>query len=135
MDTTVLYDDEVVDAREARAEGESLWLSKGELAAATGWVLKPEGLCKGEACVPLPADGSWLDADGLVDLAAFARREGRPVVRAEEHSVWAFGAPAAARSIESIEAPDFTLPDVDGKMHSLSDYRGKKVFLHTWGSY
>ena len=25
------------------------------------------------------------------------------------------------------QAPDFTLPDQDGKMHSLSDYKGRKV--------
>lgn len=27
-------------------------------------------------------------------------------------------------------APDFTLPDQNGNMHSLSDYRGKKVILY-----
>ena len=28
------------------------------------------------------------------------------------------------------KAPDFTLPDQDGKMHSLSDYIGQKVILY-----
>ena len=28
------------------------------------------------------------------------------------------------------EAPDFTLPDQNGEMHSLSDYRGQKVILY-----
>lgn len=28
------------------------------------------------------------------------------------------------------KAPDFTLPDQDGKLHSLKDYRGKKVILY-----
>lgn len=28
------------------------------------------------------------------------------------------------------KAPDFQLPDQDGKMHSLSEYRGKKVILY-----
>ena len=27
-------------------------------------------------------------------------------------------------------APDFTLPDQNGKMHSLSDYKGQKVILY-----
>ena len=29
-----------------------------------------------------------------------------------------------------IKAPDFTLPDQNGTMHSLSDYRGRKVILY-----
>lgn len=29
-----------------------------------------------------------------------------------------------------IKAPEFTLPDQNGEMHSLSDYRGKKVILY-----
>lgn len=28
------------------------------------------------------------------------------------------------------KAPDFTLPDQNGKMHSLKDYRGKKIILY-----
>ena len=28
------------------------------------------------------------------------------------------------------KAPDFTLPDQNGKMHSLKDYRGKKLLLY-----
>lgn len=28
------------------------------------------------------------------------------------------------------KAPDFTLPDQNGEMHSLSDYRGQKVILY-----
>ncbi len=28
------------------------------------------------------------------------------------------------------KAPDFTLPDQDGKVHTLSDYKGKKVLIY-----
>ena len=31
-------------------------------------------------------------------------------------------------------APDFTLPDVNGEMHSLSDFTGKVVLLNFWQS-
>ena len=30
------------------------------------------------------------------------------------------------------KAPDFTLPDQDGKLHRLSDYRGKKVIVYIY---
>ena len=32
-------------------------------------------------------------------------------------------------------APDFTLPDLAGMPHTLSELRGKKVFLCTWASW
>ena len=31
--------------------------------------------------------------------------------------------------------PAFSLPDLDGKLHSLSAYRGRKVFLFCWASW
>jgi peroxiredoxin len=51
--------------------------------------------------------------------------------------VWVLAESAADRAaaLASLEAPDFTLPDPSGRTHSLSDYRGKKVFLVTWASW
>ncbi len=117
-----------------REENENLWVTPSDLEAATGWVLKPEGLCRAETCVPLPASGAWTDAQGRVNLAAFALHEGRPLVRDAARGIWAFGAEAHVGP-QSVLAPDFSFPDIDGKQHSLSDYRGRKVFLYTWGSY
>ena len=90
-----------------------------------GWDPKPEGLCRGEACVPFPLD------DGCVDLARFAERIGAAVAR--EADVWSFGEPTSRPPLAS--APDFTLPDLEGRMHSLSEYRGRKVLLVTWASW
>lgn len=61
----------------------------------------------------------------------------QPVTRDVAHHAWAFGASVKTRSdaLFSLVAPDFTRPDLDGRLHSLSDYRGKKVFLYSWGSY
>jgi peroxiredoxin len=34
-----------------------------------------------------------------------------------------------------MEAPDFTLPDLRGRLHSLRDQRGKKTLLIAWASW
>ena len=134
--TKVIYERNNPYALDANASEDSrgLWVTPSDLQAATGWLLKPEGLCRGETCIPLPAGAAWTDAQGRVNLAAFALHEGRPLVRDAGRGIWAFG-PAAHVGPQSVLAPDFTFPDIDGKQHSLSDYRGRKVFLYTWGSY
>ena len=117
---------------------DALWLDPAEAERVFGWSLKPEGLCRGEVCIPVPA-GSEADyvRDGAVNIAAFFRRIGKPVLASRERDVWLFGESAGDRAaqLESLEAPDFTLPDLHGKPHSLSDYRGSKVFLTTWASW
>lgn len=40
-----------------------------------------------------------------------------------------------ATEAQSVAAPDFRLPDMDGKMVSLSDYRDKWVVIDFWGSW
>ncbi|HBR16366.1 MAG TPA: thioredoxin family protein [Deltaproteobacteria bacterium] len=37
--------------------------------------------------------------------------------------------------LEGSTAPDFTLPDLKGKMVKLSDYKGKVVFLNFWATW
>jgi len=51
---TVLHEQCEVVCTSARADGDDLWLSAHELEAATGWSMKPEGLCRGDACLPIP---------------------------------------------------------------------------------
>ncbi len=36
---------------------------------------------------------------------------------------------------KGVPAPNFTLPDINGKMVSLTDYRGKVVFLNIWATW
>ena len=38
-------------------------------------------------------------------------------------------------SLQSLEAPDFSLPDLSGGTRTLSEHRGKKVMLGTWASW
>ena len=39
------------------------------------------------------------------------------------------------RVLATGQAPDFALPDLDGRDHRLADYRGRKVLLATWSSW
>ena len=104
----------------------------------TGWELKPEGFCLDEVCIPVPpaSEADFLRTSS-VNVAEFYRLRGGPVLHDAERATWILGEPAAARAtaLDSLEAPDFTLPDVDGNLHSLSDYRGKKVLLASWASW
>lgn len=122
----------------ANRSGEDLWLSVESLHSATGWQLKSEGLCKDDACVPLSADRRETLVEGeAVNASGLWRALDRPVLHDASRSTWMLGEGAAdrARKLESLEAPDFTLPDIEGKLHSLSDFRGQKVLLATWASW
>lgn len=132
---TILYDDKVTEGLDVTVDGDHLWLAASALPAATGWKLETEGLCRGDACVR--TDARWVDGAGRVDLAAFTHHLGQPMVRDDAAKAWAFGESVNARrdALFSLEAPDFCLPDIDGKLHKLSDYRGRKVFMYSWGSY
>ena len=39
------------------------------------------------------------------------------------------------RADSNLETVDFTLPDVDGNLHSLSDYRGEWVIVNFWATW
>lgn len=122
----------------AEPSTEALWCSGRDALQATGWEAKPEGLCKGDVCVPLPAGRARELVDGgRINLAALWRHLGQPAVRSERGHVWVLSESARERkaALASLEAPDFALPDPSGRMHRLSDYRGKKVFLVTWASW
>lgn len=117
---------------------EGLWVEPAEATAMSGWELRPEGFCRGDVCVPVPpGKAETLTADGKFNLAAFWDHMGMPIAHSAEGDVWALGEGAENRTAElrSLEAPDFTLPDLAGVQHSLSDHRGKKVLLATWASW
>jgi hypothetical protein len=133
---TLLYGTRPPHRAAATPDGDHLWLSPDELRAGTGWELKPEGLCLADRCVRIPRE-TGLVRDGKVNISAFAALLDQPVIRDTAHGVWSFGeaAPARRAAMQSLDAPDFTLPDLDGRLHSLSDYRGKKIFLVSWASW
>jgi hypothetical protein len=140
MPVTVLYGGRPPSVTNASADGHNLWISLAELQKSTGWELKPQGACLNDVCVPIPVgrEAEFIRASGKeFNLAALARLQGQPVVHDDTHNVWLFGDTGTARgdAMTSLQAPDFTLPDLNGEMHSLSQYRGKKILLVSWASW
>ena len=85
-------------------------------------------------------DGGYpvdLDEAEGVARATKAAASGRPVAIDREERAAYLGVSASdrARALSSLEAPNFTLPDLDGRPHSLSTYRGKKVLLVAYASW
>lgn len=138
---TIIYDDKASEISAANEEPGQLWITTGDLKRATGFALKPQGVCRDELCFPVPksrqqefveriAEKTWFN------LLAFANLVQQPVAHDERLSTWYFGLRSDQRQVlSSLKAPDFTLPDSSGQMHSLSDFRGKKVLLVTWASW
>jgi hypothetical protein len=120
----------------ARAEGSRVRIAPADLERGFGWELKPQGLCKGDVCVTLRERRGLVDEDG-VDLAVFAQTAGLPLAVDAAEGVAVLGESAAARGskLATLEAPDFTLPDLSGRMHSLSEHRGKKALLIAYASW
>jgi hypothetical protein len=139
---TIIHEDKPLRFERAIADSNALWLDAAELKKLTGWELKPEGICRGDLCVPIPPGrehefSSKRDGATFLNFSALADQMGKPWAGDSKHRVWYFGAEAAERgnALRSLEAPDFELPDLDGKLHRLSDYRGSKVFLLAWASW
>lgn len=106
-------------------------VSTSELERRTGWSLRPEGFCKAEICVPFRqrADGDAIDVEELADALRM------PVLRDEPHGLWCLGPPASGRALETADAPDIVLPDLDGNAFALRSLRGQKVFVLAWASW
>jgi hypothetical protein len=138
----VIYDGAVTEVGAAAFESKDLWLPLADLTHATKFTLKPEGVCRDELCFPIPGgrtkefvvkrgDVTWFN------LSEFGRLLQQPVAHDAKHGIWCFGPRPAVQNahLTSRLAPDFTLPDLKGKAHKLSDFRGKKVLLLTWASW
>ncbi len=137
MAIDIIYGENVTRSVDAELKN-GLWLSAGDFTRVSGLEHKPEGFCKGDQCYPIPpARKAKFESGGRYNLAALADLIGQPVVADETHQVWCFGEASEnrKRALTSLDAPDFSLPDLEGRMHSLSEHRGKKILLVSWASW
>ncbi|NJN52602.1 MAG: redoxin domain-containing protein [Gammaproteobacteria bacterium] len=138
----VLYEDRVVEVAQTLADPTDLWIDPAELERVNGFVLKPEGACIDDICVPVrQSENSDIfftrQGQRWFNVAELADRVQQPYVVDHDAGVWSFGAIPAQRSgfVDRAVAPDFALPDVSGKIHKLSDFKGKKIMLLSWASW
>ncbi len=120
----------------ATISGDTVRIATDAVRDALGWELKPQGLCKADRCIPTSALQGAVHPDGI-DLRSLADVLGRPLALDVDERIACLGASAADRGAQlaSLAAPDFTLPDLAGRRHSLSEHRGKKVFLVAYASW
>jgi hypothetical protein len=111
-------------------------VSADAFARATGWTLKAEGLCKDEICVPV-RDAATMSNGEAIDVAEFVRVTGRNMVVDSSRNVVAMGEQASNRaaSMATLDAPNFTLPDINGNLVSLSDFANRKKLILAWSSW
>src|SRR3989454_7893568 len=76
----VIYDDTAAELRTPSpfTRSKDLWVTLAELTRATGFVVKPQGVCRNELCFPLPKQrkADFLGQRGKVtwfNLSEFAR--------------------------------------------------------------
>ena len=134
--TVTLIDDGSLRTVEAAVQNDAIHLSPAALEQALGWELKPQGLCRGETCVPVRDRAALVHQDGI-DLGTLARLLDRPLAAEAAEGIAVLGAAASDRAqrLAAMDAPDFTLPDLQGRLHSLRDQRGKKTLLIAWASW
>jgi hypothetical protein len=120
----------------AAIDGSRVLLTGDGVRDALGWEARLEGLCRDAMCVPMPGGAPTFDPNAI-DLGALAGALGRPLAldASERAACLGVRAEERAQALASLEAPDFTLPDLDGCRHSLSDHRGKKVLLVAYASW
>ena len=136
LGTLTLLDEDSPLQVPAAVDADGARLSPDVVQRSLGWRLEAAGLCRGDTCLPVRPEHGLLRDDG-VDLRTLASLLDRPLALDVDERIACLGASAAERGhrLRSLDAPAFTLPDLDGHPHSLSDHRGRKVLLLAWASW
>lgn len=120
-----------------RPLGSPALIGISEFAALTGWELRDEGLCNGDACVPLRDRAQAVPEPGTLDLGVIVPLLDRPVVIDHRTGVVSVGSTDQARrdALIARRAPSFSLPGLDGRLHSLEELRGRLTVLVTFSTW
>ena len=134
MQVTIVTDE--ISTVTAVADGDRLLIDPAALPDALGWEWKPEGLCRGNVCVPV-RDRAALQVGEQLDVGAVASALDRLAVVDAAAGIAAVALPKEGRreALHDHHAPSFTFPDLDGVDHDLEEWRGKKKLLVAFASW
>jgi len=137
METFTIIDGERAVPIGARRSGHRVLLDAAGVKDGLGWEVHDGLLCNDSMCIPLADEGAVVSSDGAIDLAGLAQAMDRAVaVDADERAAFLGGsARERSQALASQHAPDFALPDLAGRTHTLAEHRGKKILLVAWASW
>jgi len=133
MTATIITDDGGFDVRD---DGGALLVDAGALASGTGWKLEPQGLCRGDVCVPTRSRPEIRVGDDI-DVRVFADLLRRPLAFDDDAAIGVLGESAATRAeqLASMRVDDFELNDVDGRPFRWSSIGRRKKVMVAWASW
>jgi hypothetical protein len=136
METFTIIDGERAVSVRGLRDGENVLLDATAVKDGLGWEIHDGLLCNDSMCIPI-ADERALVREGAIDLAGLAAAMDRALaVDLGERAAFLGGsARERGQMLGSQQAPDFALPDLAGRTHSLGEHRGKKVLLVAWASW
>ena len=134
MAVTVISDE--ARAVEANASAGRILIGPKQLPDALGWELAPEGLCRGDVCVPV-RDPAHLFVGEALDLELVGEALGRAVVVDPDArlAAVALDGETRRRALSDLVTPTFTLPDLDGNLHALEEWHDRKKLLVAFASW
>lgn len=125
-----------------RLKGGDVEVPVGRFCAAIGAKVEDQGgrvvVCSGDLCVPVDPVGSADPGDMIrVSLSALGEPLGLKweLLRERGELRVTTRRPAETGLRAGDLAPDFTLPDLEGRPVSLRDFRGHKVAFYAWASW
>ena len=136
METFTIIDVDRAVPVPARRSGEHVLLDAAAVKDVLGWEVHDGLLCNDSMCIPL-TDEAAVVRDGAIDLGGLASAMDRALAVDVDERAAFLGGSARERSqaLASQHAPDFALPDLDGRTHTLAEHRGRKILLVAWASW
>lgn len=127
--TLVLLHGPGTDELTVTVQGGELLVGAAGLLAATGWELKPVGLCRGDVCVPVP-----LPDPAPLSAVASALQRPLAVEVLADRAVAVLGEPGGATAAVGDVVPELSLSDVDGNPVRVTG-TGRKTAVVAWSTW